>query len=91
MREVVTSGTATVLASQPGLPVYGKTGTAEYGNTNPPQTDAWFIGYQGDIAFACLVAQPTRLRRHTRRPHHQPLPHHTPTLTRKPQRISTPA
>jgi cell division protein FtsI/penicillin-binding protein 2 len=56
MRQVVTSGTATVLASQPGLPVYGKTGTAEYGNTNPPQTDAWFIGYQGDIAFACLVA-----------------------------------
>ena len=56
MRLVVTSGTATVLASQPGLPVYGKTGTAEYGNTNPPQTNAWFIGYQGDIAFACLVA-----------------------------------
>ena len=59
MRAVVTSGTAAVLASQPGLPVYGKTGTAEYGNTKPPHTDAWFIGYQGDIAFACLVAETT--------------------------------
>jgi cell division protein FtsI/penicillin-binding protein 2 len=56
MREVVTGGTATVLATQPGLPVYGKTGTAEYGTGSPPQTDAWFVGYQGDIAFACLVA-----------------------------------
>jgi cell division protein FtsI/penicillin-binding protein 2 len=59
MREVVTSGTATVLASQPGLPVYGKTGTAETGNSNPPRTDAWFIGYQGNIAFACLIANTT--------------------------------
>lgn len=56
MREVVTSGTATVLASQPGLPVYGKTGTAETGTGTPPLTDAWFVGYQGDIAFAALVA-----------------------------------
>ena len=55
MREVVTSGTATVLASQPGLPVYGKTGTAETGTGTPPRTDAWFVGYQGDIAFAALV------------------------------------
>jgi cell division protein FtsI/penicillin-binding protein 2 len=59
MRQVVTSGTATLLATQPGQPVYGKTGTAEYGTNNPPHTDAWFIGYQGDIAFACLVAQTT--------------------------------
>jgi len=56
MREVVTGGTATVLASQPGLPVYGKTGTAEYGSGKPPRTDAWFVGFQGDVAFACLVA-----------------------------------
>jgi cell division protein FtsI/penicillin-binding protein 2 len=56
MREVVTSGTATVLASQPGLPVYGKTGTAEIGAGTPPVTDAWFVGYQGDVAFAALVA-----------------------------------
>jgi cell division protein FtsI/penicillin-binding protein 2 len=56
MREVVTGGTATALASQPGLPVYGKTGTAEYGSASPPRTDAWFVGFQGDVAFGCLVA-----------------------------------
>ncbi|MGH2881987.1 MAG: penicillin-binding transpeptidase domain-containing protein, partial [Solirubrobacteraceae bacterium] len=59
MREVVTSGTANVLASQPGLPVYGKTGTAETGTSTPPRTDAWFVGYQGDVAFAALVANTT--------------------------------
>lgn len=56
MREVVTDGTATVLASQPGPPVYGKTGTAEVGSATPPRTDAWLVGWQGDIAFAALVA-----------------------------------
>jgi cell division protein FtsI/penicillin-binding protein 2 len=56
MREVVTSGTGTLLAVQPGPPVYGKTGTAEIGAQTPPRTDAWFVGYQGDIAFAALVA-----------------------------------
>lgn len=56
MRAVVTSGTGAALAAQPGLPVYGKTGTAETGSQNPPRTDAWFIGFQGDIAFAVLVA-----------------------------------
>ena len=56
MRDVVTGGTGTALAAQPGRPVYGKTGTAETGAQSPPRTDAWFIGYQGDIAFAALVA-----------------------------------
>jgi cell division protein FtsI/penicillin-binding protein 2 len=56
MREAVTNGTGTLLASQPGPPVYGKTGTAETGVGTPPHTDAWFIGYQGDIAFAALIA-----------------------------------
>jgi cell division protein FtsI/penicillin-binding protein 2 len=56
MREVVTSGTAYVLASQPGLSVYGMTGTAETGTGTPPRTDAWFVGYQGDVAFAALAA-----------------------------------
>jgi cell division protein FtsI/penicillin-binding protein 2 len=59
MRDVVTSGTGTALAGQPGPPVYGKTGTAETGTNNPPHTDAWFIGYQGDIAFAALIANTT--------------------------------
>jgi cell division protein FtsI/penicillin-binding protein 2 len=56
MRKVVTSGTGTALANQPGGPVYGKTGTAETHIRDGPRTDAWFIGYQDDIAFAALVA-----------------------------------
>jgi cell division protein FtsI/penicillin-binding protein 2 len=55
MREVVTTGTATVLAAAPGGPVMAKTGTAEYGNGNPPKTHAWLVGYQGDLAFAVYV------------------------------------
>jgi cell division protein FtsI/penicillin-binding protein 2 len=54
MREVVTTGTGTGLRSVPGKPVYGKTGTAEF-NNGSKQTHAWFIGYQGDLAFAVMV------------------------------------
>lgn len=54
MRAVVTTGTATALADVPGGPVSGKTGTAEY-DDNPAHTHAWFIGWQGDIAFAVFV------------------------------------
>jgi len=54
MRAVVTTGTGTP-ANLPGQPVFGKTGTAEYGSANPPATDAWFIGYRGDVAFAVIV------------------------------------
>ena len=55
MQAVVTSPIGT--AAGAGLPAgtVGKTGTAEFGNANPPQTDAWFIGYHGDLAFAVLV------------------------------------
>ena len=55
MNAVVTNPIGTAAAA--GLPAgtYGKTGTAEFGTANPPQTDAWFIGYQGDLAFAVLV------------------------------------
>jgi cell division protein FtsI/penicillin-binding protein 2 len=58
MREVVVSGTATALADRGE--VYGKTGTAEYGDNTPPDAHGWFMGYQlggpqGDIAFAVLV------------------------------------
>ncbi|WP_436526868.1 penicillin-binding transpeptidase domain-containing protein [Actinoplanes sp. HUAS TT8] len=54
MREVVTGGTGTALKSVPGKPVYGKTGTAEFADGSD-QTHSWFVGYQGDIAFAVMV------------------------------------
>jgi cell division protein FtsI/penicillin-binding protein 2 len=54
MREVVTSGTGTGLRDTPGDPVYGKTGTAEF-DDNSEDTHSWFIGYQGDVAFACMI------------------------------------
>jgi cell division protein FtsI/penicillin-binding protein 2 len=58
MRQVALAGTARALAAFPD--VYGKTGTAEFGNASPPQAHGWFMGYQlggaqGDIAFAVLV------------------------------------
>ncbi|MGY1803637.1 penicillin-binding transpeptidase domain-containing protein [Blastococcus sp. SYSU D00922] len=58
MRQVVLSGTATALADRGE--VYGKTGTAEFGDKTPPDSHGWFMGYQlqgpqGDIAFAVLV------------------------------------
>jgi cell division protein FtsI/penicillin-binding protein 2 len=58
MREVVLSGTATELGDRGE--VYGKTGTAEFGDATPPESHGWFMGYRigggaGDIAFAVLV------------------------------------
>ncbi len=55
MQAVVTTPQGT--AAGAGLPAgtFGKTGTAEFGSANPPRTDAWFIGYRGDLAFAVLV------------------------------------
>jgi len=53
MASVVARGTA---AGQ-GLPAgtYAKTGTAQYGTAKPLKTDAWLMGFRGDIAFAALV------------------------------------
>jgi cell division protein FtsI/penicillin-binding protein 2 len=50
---VVTAGTA----AGTGLPAgtHAKTGTAEYGSGTPQPTDAWLIGYHGDIAFAMVL------------------------------------
>ncbi|WP_432510425.1 penicillin-binding transpeptidase domain-containing protein [Kineococcus sp. SYSU DK001] len=57
MRDVVTAGTATVLADVPGAPVHAKTGTAEHGTAVPPATHAWTIGYQGGLAFSVFVTE----------------------------------
>ncbi|WP_239082123.1 penicillin-binding transpeptidase domain-containing protein [Actinoplanes teichomyceticus] len=54
MREVVTGGTGTALRGVAGEPVYGKTGTAEFQNGSE-DTHSWFVGYQGDVAFAVMV------------------------------------
>ena len=54
---VVDRGTGQVLRGTPGGQVHGKTGTAEFGTKDPPQTHAWFVGYQGDVAFAVLVEE----------------------------------
>ncbi|MDI2033655.1 Peptidoglycan D,D-transpeptidase MrdA [Paenarthrobacter nitroguajacolicus] len=55
MRAVVTSGHAGFLASVPGAPVGAKTGTAEFGNENPPKTHAWIVATHGDLAVAVFV------------------------------------
>jgi cell division protein FtsI/penicillin-binding protein 2 len=58
MREVVLTGTASALADRGE--VYGKTGTAEFGQASPPESHGWFVGYrlagpEGGVAFAVLV------------------------------------
>lgn len=55
MRLAVTDGTATLLADVPGPPVAAKTGTAEFGSATPPDTHAWMIGVQDDLAVAVFV------------------------------------
>lgn len=52
MREVVTAGTARALLGVPGE-VYGKTGTAQFGDGS--RSHGWFVGYRGDVAFAVLI------------------------------------
>ncbi|MCO8272074.1 penicillin-binding transpeptidase domain-containing protein [Actinoplanes sp. TRM 88003] len=54
MREVITAGTATALKGVPGGAIHGKTGTAEF-SEGTEETHSWFIGYQGDVAFAVMV------------------------------------
>lgn len=55
MREAVTDGTADFLADVPGEPVGAKTGTAEFGDGDPPDTHGWMIATQGDLAVAVFV------------------------------------
>jgi cell division protein FtsI/penicillin-binding protein 2 len=53
MAHVVQSGTA----AGTGLPstTHAKTGTAQYGQGGALKTDAWLMGYDGDIAFGVVV------------------------------------
>ena len=57
MRAVVTEGTARFLADVPGAPVGAKTGTAEFGTGTPPDTHAWMMATQGDLAVAVFVEE----------------------------------
>ncbi|GAB3422667.1 penicillin-binding transpeptidase domain-containing protein [Flindersiella endophytica] len=54
MAAVVNSGSAKLL-KQPGVQVFAKTGTAEYGSATPLRTHAWMIGFRGDLAFAVII------------------------------------
>jgi beta-lactamase class D len=53
MAEVVSSGTATALRGSGN--VAGKTGTAQFSDVDPSKANGWFVGYQGDVAFAVLL------------------------------------
>ncbi len=55
MRAVVTEGSGRVLGDLPGPAVLAKTGTAEYGTSEPLKTHAWMIAVQGDLAVAVFV------------------------------------
>lgn len=51
MRAVVIDGTAKAVAGSGE--VYGKTGTAQFGDGT--HAHGWFVGYRGDLAFAVLL------------------------------------
>jgi membrane peptidoglycan carboxypeptidase len=51
MREVVTAGTAKAAAG--AGQVFGKTGTAQFGDGS--EATGWFVGYRGDVAFAVVL------------------------------------
>jgi cell division protein FtsI/penicillin-binding protein 2 len=55
MQAVVTEGSGRVLGNLPGPAVLAKTGTAEYGTSEPLKTHAWMIAAQGDLAVAVFV------------------------------------
>lgn len=55
MRSVVTDGSGSFLGDVPGKPVRAKTGTAEFGTSDPPATHAWMVATHGDLAVAAFV------------------------------------
>jgi cell division protein FtsI/penicillin-binding protein 2 len=54
MRLAVTNGTGNVV-NLAGRPVFAKTGTAEVQSGKRITTNAWMIGFRGDLAFAVIV------------------------------------
>ncbi len=54
MRAAVDHGTGTA-AQVEGEPIHGKTGSAEFGDDDPPPTHAWFVGYRGELAFSVFI------------------------------------
>ena len=58
LRAVVTEGGATILDDVSGVPVWAKTGTAEFGQPDESgtlATPAWMIAAQGDLAVVVFV------------------------------------
>ncbi|MFI7580605.1 penicillin-binding transpeptidase domain-containing protein [Kocuria kalidii] len=55
MRAVVTSGHLDVLQGLEPDTAVGKTGTAEYGDEDPPRTHSWVIAEHDDLAVAVFV------------------------------------
>ncbi len=54
---VVSEGSGATLQSLEPPAVIAKTGTAEYGTDDPPQTHAWMVAAQGDLAVAVFVGK----------------------------------
>lgn len=55
MRQVVTEGTGRQMQGTPGGEVFAKTGTAEFDGADGPESRAWLVGWQGNVAFAVLI------------------------------------
>lgn len=53
MAAVVESGTGGILRDLPGS--HAKTGTAQFGDADPPETNAWMIAFRDDLAVAVFV------------------------------------
>lgn len=57
MREVVATGYMDNLQALEPDTAIGKTGTAEYGNDDPPKTHAWIIAAHEDLAISVFVEE----------------------------------